>query len=241
MNTQQSSSYANHDEIWLLLPWYINGSLQVFEREQVKAHVQVCLTCRRELASQAMLAKHLEHTPRVEISSKPSFERLMSRLQEEDAIKPSHVNPPKHKAVQSVSWKQAFIDWLAPKHLTAAFATGLLAVVVVSLMNHMQSSPTQTYHTVAEPNSLDRFKPNDIRVVFAEQVADTEIRRLLSSTHGSIVDGPNPAGVYTVRISSDQGNQTSLDQALNQLRGNKIVIFAEPALPQVNEPKHGGG
>ena len=241
MNTQQYSSYANHDEIWLLLPWYVNGSLQEFEREQVKAHVRVCLTCRRELAHQAMLAKHLEHTPRVEISSKPSFDRLMSRLQEEEAIKPSRVFPPSPKAIQSVNWKQAFMDWLAPKHLTAAFATGLLAVAVVSLISNMPSSPTQTYHTVAEPNSLDRFKPNDIRVVFAEQVSDREIRRLLDSAHGSIVDGPNPAGVYTVRISSDQGNPAALDQVLSQLRGDKIVIFAEPALPQVNKPKHGGG
>ena len=77
--------------------------------------------------------------------------------------------------------------------------------------------------------------------MFAEQVSDREIRRLLDSAHGSIVDGPNPAGVYTVRISSDQGNPAALDQVLSQLRGDKIVIFAEPALPQVNKPRHGGG
>lgn len=38
-----------HREIDLLLPWYVNGSLDGPERERVRLHVQECYFCQQEL------------------------------------------------------------------------------------------------------------------------------------------------------------------------------------------------
>ncbi len=240
MNIQQSSAYSNHDEIWLLIPWYANGSLEGSDHDRVKAHLQVCLVCRRELASQAMLAKHLEHNPSVEISYKPSFERLMSRIHQEEVIKANRNRQGK------VSWLAYWINLpiasFTPKHVATAFATGLLAVTLALWFGGMPSDGVKTYHTVANVNSLDPFNASDIRVIFADQVTTQEIGKLIGSIHGSLVDGPNPVGIYTVRISGGESKEASLTQALSQLRGNKAVVFAEPALPQqTDKPKGGGG
>ncbi len=242
MNTQQNTAYSNHDEIWMLLPWYANGSLEGFERERVKAHAGVCLICRKELAAQALLAKQLEHTPRVEISSKPSFERLMSRIREEEKVERMEANRVSQaKTNQKFNWKQWFDAYFTPQRLTAAFATGLLVIAIPFLLNAIQTTGGMTYHTVANPKSLDRFSHNDITVIFADKVAKEEIISLVGSVHASIVDGPSPSGAYTVRISGDSNDGGAISQTLSQLRRSKAVIFAEPALPQPSEPNKGGG
>ena len=240
MNIQQSSAYSNHDEIWLLIPWYANGSLEGSDHDRVKAHLQVCLVCRRELASQAMLAKHLEHTPSVEISYKPSFERLMSRIHEEEGLRAkANRNRQTHgKSPWLAQWKNSLIANFTPKHLIPVFATGLLAIALALLFGRPPLNEIKTYHTVANPNNLNRFNANDIRVIFAEQVTGQEIGKLIGSIGGSIVDGPSPVGAYTVRVADG----IPLAQAISQLRGNKAVVFAEPALPQqTDKPKMGGG
>ena len=40
---------AGHREIDLLLPWYVNGSLDEPERDRVRLHVQECHLCQQEL------------------------------------------------------------------------------------------------------------------------------------------------------------------------------------------------
>ncbi|MDX1405022.1 MAG: zf-HC2 domain-containing protein [Woeseiaceae bacterium] len=39
-----------HEEIDLLLPWYVNGTLQADERERVAAHLESCRECRASVA-----------------------------------------------------------------------------------------------------------------------------------------------------------------------------------------------
>jgi hypothetical protein len=243
MNTQKSSAYSSHDEVWSLLPWYANGSLEGPGRDRVKAHLQVCLVCRRELAGQATLAKQLEQAAGVEISYKPSFERLMSRIHKEEGrrAKANGNNQAQGPVRWLTRWKNLLNSHFSTRHLAAAVATGLLGIALGLLINGTPEDGIKTYHTVADSKSLDRFNANDIRVVFAEQVSEQEIGKLIGSVHGSLMDGPNPAGAYTVRIVDSEGKGASLAQALSQLRGNKAVVFVEPAQPQPTDKPAGGG
>src|SRR5512135_3643787 len=84
MKTQDYLSYSNHDKVWSLLPWYINGSLEASELELVEQHLRICLRCRREVAEQGTLYIALHHAPSVQISAIPSLERLMSRIRDEE-------------------------------------------------------------------------------------------------------------------------------------------------------------
>lgn len=235
MNAKPSSAYSNHDEIWLLLPWYVNSSLQSSECKRVQQHLQVCLTCRRELAEQGSLAKRLGHSPRLEISPQPSFERLMSRIRVEGETQAKHKQPPPVKGSAPFDWKQAVLGFLSPKPLAAAFATGMFAGLLAFMMNGGRLLPPASYHTVANVNALP-FEPNDIRVIFADNTPDQAIRSLIDSVHGRVLEGPNSMGAYTVRIPADAGHQPLMAEALNQLRADKAVVFAEPALPRPVQP-----
>ncbi|MEO7009989.1 MAG: zf-HC2 domain-containing protein, partial [Caldimonas sp.] len=44
-----------HRAIELLLPWYVNGSLEPDETAEVEAHLHACATCQTELAWQHRL------------------------------------------------------------------------------------------------------------------------------------------------------------------------------------------
>ncbi len=237
MNTQSSLAYSDHDEIWLLIPWYANGSLAGSERNRVKAHIQVCLLCRRELSNQTMLAKKLEHTPRVEISSKPSFERLMTRIHEEDESKSNRISQPIVSQQRLSRWRLLLDEFFTTKHMVPVFATALLAIAIALQFGGIPSKGIKDYHTVANSHELDRFGTQDIRVIFADRVTEQEISGLIGSIQGNIVDHPNSVSAMTVRIPDGM----SIDHAINQLRGSKLVIFAEPALPQSDKPNGGGG
>ena len=49
---------TEHDLVWSILPWYVNGSLTGAERTRVDAHLKECLSCRREFAALKILATH---------------------------------------------------------------------------------------------------------------------------------------------------------------------------------------
>jgi hypothetical protein len=227
MNNEQSSPYSHHDEVWALLPWYANRSLGAAEYQQVKAHLRVCLVCRKELTAQAKLAERLKHEPQVEISAKPAFDRLLSRIHQESGM--TGKNAARAKPSRLAPWFNVVLANWQPLPLAAVIAL-LLAFIIPALLSGVPPRGLPTYHTVADPGSFDRYSQNDLRVVFAAQATTADISHLIHAIHGEVVDGPSVGGVYTIRLAAS--SQASLAQALGLLRGNPSVVFAESALPQ---------
>jgi hypothetical protein len=159
MNKQtQKSVYADHDDVLMLLPWYASGSLTGGELDRVRDHLKVCLTCRRELASTEFLAQSLEREPAMEISYKPSFERLMARIrQEEQTESMRQARPPR------VSWLSSLAGWaselLAPKYLVPALATVTMATVIPFMLRDggLGHEEVPAYQTLAMPGSMAKF------------------------------------------------------------------------------------
>jgi hypothetical protein len=228
MNNEKSLPYSRHDEVWALLPWYANDSLGAADVEQVKAHLRVCLVCRKELAEQTKLAERLKHEPQVEISAKPSFDRLLSRIHQEAGMPGKYASTPKPRRF-ALGFDKVLADW-QPLPLAAAIAL-VVAFTFPFLLSRVQPDVMPTYHTVADPGSFDQYIQNDLRVVFAAQATTQDISHLIHAIHGEVVDGPNASGAYTIRLAA--GSPASFSQALGQLRGHQSVVFAEPALPQL--------
>jgi hypothetical protein len=64
-------------------------------------------------------------------------------------------------------------------------------------------------------------------VVFAPETAEREIRRILLAVRGTVVGGPSPLGVYTVRLPADPADPEPLAVVLDHLRREPHVRFAE--------------
>lgn len=228
MNEQtQKSVYSDHDDVLMLLPWYANGSLAGEESDRVRNHLKVCLTCRRELANTTLLAESLEREPAMEISYKPSFDRLMGRIRQEQ--QPKAATPARRPRV---TWHARLAEWAsefaAPRYAVPALATVTMAAVIPFLMQDTGSSPdlTPSYQTLAMPGSMAKFVGNDLQLVFSDGASKKEIANLIASVQAELVDGPSAKGVYTVRISHGR----DLGDALARLRHDAKVVFAEPVL-----------
>jgi hypothetical protein len=241
MNQDNTSPYAGHEEMSLLLPWYANGTLSAAESEKVRQHIGVCLTCRKDLAQLDIIAKSVGHEAAVEISPKPSFDRLMARIQADQGARPTYAAPAsaeKPRRAWFDSWSAFVSDALLTRQMGAALATLLLAVFVPFLLRGNASGGGNDYHTLAASGGMNRFEKTDVRVVFDSKVTEGEISLLLNSVQGRIVDGPSSLGVYTVRIQDSEGG-SSVSKAVGRLRQDKGVLLAEPA-PGGLQPKEGG-
>lgn len=237
MKNDPISPYSKHDEVMLLLPWFVNGTLKDRELEQVKDHLRVCLVCRKEVGSLVGFSRHMQNEATVEIPPDPRFDRLMARIRTESA------RPEKTKAPAK---RQRFSDYISmwlnslnPRYLGATLAGGLLILSLPMLYHAMPGEPVADYHTLSTANSMSRFTVDDIRVVFVDGTAEREIAVLLGTVKGRVVDGPSAAGVYTVRIeAADHGG--GIREALDRLRKDKAVVLAEPALPPTVKPGRSG-
>jgi hypothetical protein len=239
MNPQAPSPYSNHEEIWLLLPWYANGSLDGTEADMVKNHLGVCLTCRKEFAVQQELLKTLKRAPLAGISPRDSFERLISRIEQEAASGQAPVGGRKPRA--AAGWMAALQQFMTSRRLAVAVASGVLVLTLPFLPRGTPVATAPSYHTVANAGSLAQYATNDVRVVFADHVTEREIAGLLNSVHGHIVDGPTDLGVYTVRITAIDPSENAVLRSLERLRENQAVILAEPAIPQTAQQDKEGG
>ncbi len=80
MEIKRTPPHAHHDEVWLLLSWYVNGSLEGAEFALVEQHLKVCITCRKEFAIQQRTARAIHDSCTIPLSSGIAFAQLQERI-----------------------------------------------------------------------------------------------------------------------------------------------------------------
>ena len=222
MNTTTSNPDQQHQRIQLLLPWYINQSLQAHDRLMVDKHIRYCLLCRRELVSLRKLANAVIKSSDLEVAAENSFAGLASQLPSRRAI-PVTARTSKQQRVRHRLTRYA-------KHNGVRYAMAAsLLLALLPIGWEMLPMPTDAaYYTlsVARPESS---QTKELRVVFAKSSSEAEIANLLATLHGERVGEANSVGAYTVRLNSNDG-APNLEQALAILRSRPDVLLAEPVL-----------
>lgn len=232
MKANTSSSADSHANLILLLPWYVNNTLETSEHRQVEQHLRTCLICRRELIALRKLATEVKQATDLEVAAEASFAGLQAKLQKKPAMpvntvvafnaKPDLSETTKNKsrllALSGISFK----GW--------AIAASLLLVATLPLMmqNQQLDSSIASYYTLSAAKS-EVAHHNQVRVVFSKHLADKDIEALLNKIHATKIDGPNSVGAYTLSFTAaDQQNNLTDNVAL--LRSQEGVILAEPVL-----------
>jgi len=229
MESNNLSLHASHQKTWILLPWYVNCALTGNELEQVREHLKMCVTCRRELISQRRLVRMIRETDDREVCSQSAFLRLKQRIDEETG-RQQHIRPRPvtHSSKLQNLWYRLGTVLSSPRPVATALS--LLFILALPVGIWLTQSKDPEFHTLAKLDSLPIAGKNDIRVVFAKTTPEAEKQRLIASIHGQILNGPSPAGVYTIRIATPDMNSPSIEAIVRQLRQNTQIIFAEPAL-----------
>lgn len=227
-----------HDEVWQLLPWLANGSLEGSELVAVLDHLKVCETCREELLFLPELRFLVEQTDSLDDGPAPRPEALLERIERYEAKRdpgsmPSSTSRRSRPIVglgRPGSWLSGWLagPWGPPVALGQTLL--LILFVVFAWLRPFGLGPdpdaTQGFETLSQeqprgPRSTVEGAAK-LRLVFDGELSERELRILLQGIDGTVVDGPNTVGAYTVRLGS-----TELGDILSRLRQHPGVVLAE--------------
>lgn len=202
-----------HDDARALLPWLVNDSLSTTEREQVEAHANACIVCRRELEDLEKLRASVQHVANSSRVPELDMQRINARI---DAMLLTENRL--SRAFASVRelfrhpWRLAFV------------AQSVVIVGLVVFFFAKNPEPVQ-FTTLTSPELL--APEGNIRVVFDPDLDADAIANMLKRLELDLVSGPSERGVATLR-SVRPVNESSRDELLSQLLDQPGVLFAVP-------------
>ncbi len=225
MTTQSNIENRDHDYVWELLPWYVNEGLSAQEVNEVEAHLKGCPACQSEVARCQALSLSVKTNQRdVWTPSAPHFAKVRASV---DALEDRRI-----KSQDSSGWFAKWFPWLNDTPRPARFTLALQGALVVALSTTLlvrALAPTEAYQTLSNPAERLAVTGQQVRLVFAEDITEKEIRRLLLGIQGRLVAGPSSLGVYTIALESPSSNTQPSRLALAQLRAHPKVRLAELA------------
>lgn len=221
-----------HDWVAELLPWYSNGTLGPVEQAFVDKHLAICPECCLKLEEYQQLSAAIAASPAA-MDWQPSpghFAQVLSAIDaEEKAIAAKTAPLPKQP-----TFAGQCLDWLKiqSKPLVWALALETLMLATLALFAVMpgvgrQAPEGAVYQTLSNARPVAVNGQPRVRIVFAEEATEHDIRMLLTSVQGHLVDGPSTLGVYTLELALP-GKGNTLDLAVAQLRKHPKVRLAEP-------------
>jgi hypothetical protein len=230
MNTSQRNHSSEHKEVALLLPWYVNRTLQSDETYLVEMHLKKCLLCKIDLLNLQKLSVSIRQEDLFAPAAQASFLQLKSRIHKNDV-------PSKEKTgvFETLSLFQSWFSRLSLKNLDSFYPPIVLASLLLLTFTLIspaffteKQNATDAFRTLSSSKYITQ-KQNEIRVVFSKEITQHEINQLVNSVQGQFVAGPSPQGVYRIRIGKENISSEHLMKVISLLRDKKQIIFAEPA------------
>ncbi|MEM6943502.1 MAG: zf-HC2 domain-containing protein, partial [Pseudomonadota bacterium] len=177
-------------EIWELIPWYVNGTLDGEERARVEAYAATSEQCAAEIRAQRRLATSLEDIAVLDAAAERGWSSLKSRISAEEAP------PPKPRRFN--------LDWIRWPSFPIALSVpaGVAVAVVLALVwsgGELQQGP-------AEFRTLTSGEAHDGPVIRAQLTADGSADALAAAAERlglALISGPSAGGVYTLAPSSE--------------------------------------
>ena len=238
--TEQTESTGNVDWIASLLPGYVAGNLTEEERRQVVDRLAASQTFGNELENVRQLRDNLrKFYDELPGPSPDVFTEVKGRTQGEKTRKGGekhpHVSAWRRRGASVETWMQWLFAprWAPPMAMFLILGqAALLLWVVGSSRVEREKAPGLITGPVIERSVPRATMPNrtKIRLAFHENTREREIRAVIQSLKGRIVNGPSPTGMYVVEVPV--GNRAALSRNLQALLGQPDVVrVAEWANP----------
>jgi hypothetical protein len=225
MNAKNSTT-DDHQDVWELLPWLINGRLGESDCRRVEAHLRLCGACREEYAAQQRIYDVMSSDTAVEQMPVAGLNRLRQRI--EEAERAVGIDAPSEPACPPGAPRAILTPRFRGR--AAAVAASVIALSVAlgmpaALRWNQARRASAAYHTVT--TEAAQHPGEVIRAVFAPTATLSELQAILDDAHLEIVSGPTEAGVYSLSMTGPQ----SIDWSLRRLREHDSVRFAEALAP----------
>ena len=210
---RRGNDSPEHSEIAELIPWYLNSTINDFDRNRLEAHLVACAACRANLDLERRVHQRMTAESSVEYIPAASLKRLRAKLDGIDGL----AKPPSIARArgQSMPWQ----GLMAASVAVLAVAVALMASDRWVQFRARTAGPI--YYTVT--NSVPRARGEAIRAVFAPTLTLMQLQRILDESQMKIIAGPTEAGVYSLASTS----RRPVGSSLTLLRSHPEVRFAE--------------
>ena len=189
---------ATHRVVDVLLPWFVNGTLESEERALVERHLDRLQTLPPEV--EWLRELHAACAVAAGPDGSPAFSQLHQRLME----------PP--TAAQLAGRWQRVQPWSG-----AVIAAQLAAILVVGALVIGSDEPRAPYRTLSAAASSA-----SLVVVFDPAATESDFRRSLRAAGARIVDGPTQANAYLLDVPPD-----TREHAIRTLKADRRVVLVE--------------
>jgi len=216
------------DDIEMLLPWFVIGTLAPDEHQQVEAYLAAHPDMRKQLdLIEAERADTVVNNEAVRAPSADALSKLMGAIEGRSLARRSGL-------AALAGWAQGGLDWLGsrsalvPVAAAAAVAIVLQAGIIGSLLlNHPAPALEQKIsHTASAPKSE---QGTFAQVMFVPTASIRDIELAMKPLGITIADGPK-AGFYRVKLADKALSTVERDLLIADLVANKTVVqLAIPA------------
>lgn len=202
---------AAHKVADVLLPWFVNGTLDADEHAFVERHLEQCVRCQREVEWLRDL-----HAACVAAEADPGASRVSRKLRR-------RLEEPRDRrnvaAALSRLWSRIrpWSHWIA--------ATELVVIVVFGTWLLLAGDSPALYRTLGSRDAGGSSSGNLV-VVFDPLTPESELRRILRDSGARIVDGPTQANAYILDVPVQRQ-----DEAVKALRRERAAVLVEQLGP----------
>ena len=173
------------NDIELLLPFYVNGSLDADEQEEVEQALANDSELQQELAYLQALRTQVQQQQRDNSPGELGLKRLQKTLAEQK----DNNEVMQQRAISSSANRWRFL----------AIAACLMLVVQTVVDN---DSGSNIYNAAGGKTAI-QHQGQLVSVTFAPDITEQAMRQFLLETNVAIVDGPSALGIYRLSVADD--------------------------------------
>ncbi len=223
MNAMKNEAEKLPEDVELLLPWHAAGTLS----RRDAARVEQALANDNELAARYdMVREELGEAIRLnETLGAPSARAMQDLFAKIDA---EPVRKPK-VSFNLGAWLTDFVTGFQPRTLAYGATAAALAIV---LQAGILAGVFVKEGSVGGflPASLSTNEPASyVALRFNPQASAADITKFLADNKATIVGGPKPGGMFTLRVSDKSLSEAELSALLKTMSTNPVVGFAAKA------------
>ena len=188
----------------MLLPWYVNGTLDATEAALFEAHLAQCEECRADLAANRALREAYAEAP---VTAEPVRASPLERL-------------PLTRKARTARWRRPLQRRVGLGWALAGQAAVAATVAAAFLAFQAPAPPAHRYNLLGADAAAQH---GNVIVLFAPDTAERDLRAALEAHEARLVDGPTASGAYVLRVADD-----ARPAALENLRALPQIVLAEP-------------
>ena len=183
-----------------LLPWFVNGTLSHEESRAVQAFIDSGEISHQEVEEVRLFAETIQEQSAEEPAFNPAIlDGVMAKLdtvEQEVVDAPVIVQEPRQETEGFFARLFGGFAWPPMAKLAVAGQFTVLVALSAALLT-TGGAGEEDHVTVS--GTLDV----DVQIVFAPTTTEAQIRELLISVEGVIVDGPSSLGIYHIDLADD--------------------------------------